>query len=329
MLALSILVLSAACMARSGELAAGGSDASATASPRSPLYDRQRERLLKERLEAEAQQKKSLDGLTEDELFKELGEALSVERRNAILLKIYREGSLEAADRIEVLAAGIRAGEPGQPNVPSATLLEYFAAEIRFRHTGDRKYRVRALLIVTNPADETFGSSPSRPHTKEIVQQGIVEARSNLVRLLDRDKKNRTEGMAWAMDREIENTRRAIMFLDIWEQAKTAEETFVRAVEQNDYLPLKPCAVDQLIKLDQVSDSTRRRVREALMPHVEAALERVKTRERTAISTLPPRPKRQARLHRPSAKVGARRRTRISVSSARCTGSGSSTRRKN
>lgn len=267
-LAFPAFVLFAACFGRSREVAASGP--SPTVSPLLRQVEREREPkdLSERRLE---QQEKSLDGLTDDQLFKELDEALSGERTNNVLNRLRVAGTLETAHRLDVLAARIRAGETRKGPLLSAGLLEYFAEEIRFRHTGDRKHHVRALLIITNPADDTLGRT--FPDVREIVREGIVEARGNLVGHVGKARREK----GWAVDHDREVTRRAIMLLDLWEQAKTAEETFVRAVEQSDYPPLKACGVSYLLELDKVTDSTRIRVREALKPSVEAAGLRMRT----------------------------------------------------
>lgn len=285
-IALPAVILVAACFARSENESGSRAAPVAAESQLDPAQLR---------WEAE-QRREPLDGLTEDELFKQLDrpslstdapDAIPKEQRDRILAKILREGSPSAADRLDELAAQNRLGETRKGVPRSAGVLEYVAEEIRFRHTGDRKHLVRAALIITNPEDETLASKPSSSHATEIVRQGIVEARGNLVLLAERARKNRVEDTGYWSDSDIEMTRRAIMFLDLWRDGKTAEETFVRAVEQEQYPPLRPCGVDHLLELDQVSGSTRRRVREALMPSVEAAQLRMRTPKGSLTPSMP------------------------------------------
>lgn len=180
-------------------------------------------------------------------------------RTQLILGRILETGSLDAADELDRLVR-LRERVPMARRVPPfPNQLKWTAANLRYRITKDRKYHVQALLVGMEPPtrlDSGHVGSISRA-----ASEGLVEMRPAIVALVSQPGGD---------DRVREMAQRAVVLLDIWAEAKTAEETFARAVERDD-VRLKVCGIDHLLKLDAISGDTLRRVNVAMAQAVERA----------------------------------------------------------
>lgn len=200
--------------------------------------------------------RKPLEGLTEADLFREFELAVSEKRRAMIRAELIRIGSLTAADKLEAMAAETNSPYRKLPFLSSA-------AQIRSRILKTRAARIDELRIeMMRLAPDRF-SPASRSAVGEAAKEGLVELRDEIHDVASFNQRPEVR----------EAARQSLVVLDLWAIGKTAEETFVLAVERGD-LALKEWALLQLRGLPSISSPSRARVVAAMSTLLAEAEER-------------------------------------------------------
>lgn len=192
------------------------------------------------------QLREPFEGLPEADLFREYSAALSEKRRELILGELMRFGSLAAADKLDALAA------EADTSWTRFTLRDS-SAHIRSRILQTREARLEKIRVsMMRIAGDSF-SPASRSAVETAAKEGLVELRDEV-----------HDVAAFEDYREArEAARQALVVLDLWAVGRTAEETFVLAVERGD-VRLKEWALLQLKALPAISPASLKRVNVAM-----------------------------------------------------------------